>query len=83
MLLVMIHYNAKSLIMIMCLCFCSDKSPIKYFSDYSNILNIFAVLVTVLIVPFRFANLEFQWVFAAIAYILHSLRIFEYAVIMA
>ena len=61
----------------------SDKSIAKYFTDLSNWLDILSVLFTVLIVPFRFANIEFQWVFAAIAYILHSLRIFEYAVLMS
>ena len=58
----------------MLLCFCSDKSPIKYFSDYSNLLNIIAVLVTILIIPFRFANLEFQWVFALITTFLPSYK---------
>ena len=58
----------------------SNKELKLYFSDWTNWFDILAVLTTLLIIPFRIANLEVQWVFVSLAYILHYLRIFEYAV---
>ena len=52
-----------------------------YVTDWTNWLENIAILLTLLIIPFRIADLYVQWVFVALAYILHSLRIFKYAVI--
>ena len=53
----------------------------EYFTDWTNWLEIIAIFLTLLIIPFRIADLDVQWVFVALAYILHTLRIFKYAVI--
>ena len=58
----------------------SNKELKPYFRDWTNWVDILAILITLLIIPFRVANLEVQWVFVSLAYILHNLRIFEYAV---
>ena len=52
----------------------------EYLTDWNNFLDVFAILTTLLIIPFRIADNDWQWVFAAIAYIFHGLRIFKYAV---
>ena len=63
-------------------CISNSNRELKlYFRDWTNWLDIVAILTTLLIIPFRIAYLEEQWVFVSLAYILHYLRIFEYAVI--
>ena len=62
---------------------CSNRKWRVYFTDWTNWLDILSVAATLLIIPFRIANLEVQWVFVAVAYVLHSLRLFEYAIIMS
>ena len=52
-----------------------------YFNDWTNWLDDLAILTTLLVIPFRITNLDIQWVFVALAYIFHCLRIFKYAVI--
>ena len=64
-------------------CFSSDKNWQTYFSDWTNWLNILAVVLTLLIIPLRIANLREQWMFVSLAYVAHTLRIFEYAVILS
>lgn len=51
-----------------------------YFTVWQNWLNMFATLATLLIIPGRISDGDWQWVFATLAYILHGLRVFEYAV---
>ncbi len=63
------------------ICF-SDKSFRKYLTDWTNWFDMLAISMTLLIIPFRFTNLNVQWIFAALAYIFHGLRIFEYAIIL-
>ena len=46
----------------------------------SNWLDDTAILLTLLVIPFRIVNLDEQWVIVALAHILHCLRIFKYAV---
>ena len=60
---------------------CSNRNWRVYFKDWTNWLDILSVVATLLIIPFRIANLEVQWVFVAVAYVLHSLRLFKYAII--
>ena len=52
-----------------------------YVYDWTNWFDNLAILMTLLVIPFRIANLDVQWVFVALAYILHSLTIFKYAII--
>ena len=51
-----------------------------YVIDWTNWLDGLAILLTLLVIPFRIADLDEQWVFVALAYILHCLRTFKYAV---
>ena len=51
-----------------------------YIAEVKNILDVLAILATLLIIPCRIADDDCQWVFAAIAYILQGLRIFKHAV---
>ena len=51
-----------------------------YVTDWTNWLDDTAILLTLLVIPLRIVNLDEQWVFVALAYILHCLRIFKYAV---
>ena len=57
------------------------------FTGSGRLIDIFkdwtwlARLLTLLIIPFRITNLNFQWAVAAIAYILQGLSVFEYALI--
>lgn len=41
-----------------------------------------AIITTLLIIPFRAMNSDVQWAFASLTYVFHSLRIFEYAIIL-
>ena len=52
-----------------------------YFTDVILLDNL-AILLTLLVIPFRIADLDEQWVFVALAYILHCLRVFKYAIII-
>ena len=54
----------------------------EYIMDWKNILDVLAILFTMFIIPFRIADNDWQWMFAALAYIFHGLRIFKYAVIL-
>ena len=54
-----------------------------YFTDWTNWLDDLAILLTLLVIPFRIADLDEQWVFVALAYILHCLRLFKYAIIIS
>ena len=64
-------------------CSFSERSLKRYFSDWSNWLDIAAILLTLLIIPFRIAGLSQQWMFAALAYTVHGLRIFKYAIMVS
>ena len=56
------------------------KSKLKeYAADWTNWLDDLAILLTLLVIPFRIANLDEQWMFVALAYIIHCLRIFKFA----
>jgi len=61
----------------------SDQDFKRYFTDWSNWLDIAAIVLTLLIIPFRIAGLDVQWTFAALAYTIHGLRIFKYAIMFA
>ena len=63
-------------------CYCpgSDRNWSEYFSDWANWLDILAILITLFVIPLRIASLDEQWVFVALAYILHTLRLFKYAI---
>jgi len=61
----------------------SEKSLKRYFGDWSNWLDIAAIFLTLLIIPFRIAGLSQQWMFAALAYTVHGLRIFKYAIMVS
>ena len=52
-----------------------------YFTDWTNWLDGLAILLTLLVIPFRIVDRDEQWVFVALAYILHCLRVFKYAII--
>ena len=45
-----------------------------------NILDDFALLFFFLIIPFRIADSNTQWTFAALTFMFQGLRIFKYAV---
>ena len=63
-----------------CTCTCQNMCK-AYFTDWTNRLDIIAIFLTLLIIPFRIADHDWQWVFVALAYILYTLRIFKYAAI--
>ena len=52
----------------------------NYFLDWQNILDDVAILCILLIIPFRILDRDVQWVFAALAFMFHGLRIFKYAI---
>ena len=52
-----------------------------YVTDWTNWLDDLAILLTLLVIPFRIVDYDEQWVFVALAYILHCLRVFKYAII--
>lgn len=60
----------------------SRKNWQKIQCEWKNVLDILAILFTLLIIPPRAGNSDWHWVFAALAYIFQGLRIFEYAVIV-
>ena len=51
-----------------------------YFLDWQNILDDLAILCILLIIPFRIADSDVQWVFAALTFMFHGLRTFKYAI---
>ena len=63
----------------MSLCFYRHKKD--YFSDYSNYLDIGAILFILMIIPFRIINSPIQWYFAALGYLCQTLRGFQYAAV--
>lgn len=60
----------------------SHKNWRKIQCEWKNVLDILAILFTLLIIPPRTDNSDWQWVFAALAYIFQGLRIFKYAIIV-
>ena len=54
-----------------------------YVTDWTNWLDGLAILLTLLVIPFRIVDYDEQWVFVALAYILHCLRVFKYAIIIS
>jgi len=50
--------------------------------EWSSVLDILAIVFTLLIIPPRAVNNDWQWVFAALAYIFQGLRIFKHAVMI-
>ena len=52
----------------------------EYFLDWQNMLDDLAILCILLIIPFRVFDSDNQWVFAALAFMFHGLRIFKYAI---
>ena len=57
------------------------KTFLPFFEDWRNIMEILAVVCTVLIIPCRVVDTNWQWRVAALAFIFHGLRMFEYAVL--
>lgn len=43
-------------------------------------LDDLAILCFLLIIPFRIADSDVQWVFAALTFMFHGLKIFKYAI---
>ena len=52
----------------------------EYFLDWQNMLDDLAIIFVLLIIPFRIADSDNQWLFAALAFMFHGLRIFKYAI---
>jgi hypothetical protein len=52
----------------------------EYFLNWQNLLDDLAILFVLLIIPFRIADSQNQWIFAALAFMFHGLRIFKYAI---
>ena len=67
----------------MCILFYSHRNWKVSFTDWTNWLDGLAILLTLLVIPFRIADLDVQWVFVALAYILHCLRVFKYSIIIS
>ena len=59
------------------------KKCTVYVTDWTNWLDGLAILLTILVIPFRIVDLDEQWVFVALAYILHCLRVFKYAIMIS
>ena len=53
----------------------------SYFGYWQNWMDMLAIISTVLIIPFRIADSDWQWRFAALAFIFHGLRLFKFAVL--
>ena len=53
---------------------------VDYFLDWQNLLDDLAILCVLLIIPFRILDSDNQWIFAALAFMFHGLRIFKYAI---
>ena len=53
----------------------------KYLKEVFNYLDNAAILVPLLIIPFRIAHSPVQWVFASIGYLCLALRGFEFAAV--
>lgn len=49
-----------------------------YFQDGSNYVDCGSIIFTLLIIPFRIARLDVQWIFASLSYLFHCLRAFIY-----
>lgn len=49
-----------------------------YFYDSSNYLDVGAIIFTLLIIPFRIARLDVQWILASLSYLFNCLRAFKY-----
>ena len=47
--------------------------------DRFNYIDVPAVIFTVLIIPFRIAGYNTQWIFASLSYLFNGLRAFKYA----
>ena len=52
----------------------------EYFLHWQNMLDDLAILCILLIIPFRIADSDVQWVFAALTFMFHGLRNFKYAI---
>ncbi len=54
----------------------------KYFKQFSffvyNYLNILTTIFVVVLIPLRITDSDIQWVFASLAYVSYSLRVFKY-----
>ena len=53
-----------------------------HITEWNNVLDILGIVFTLLIIPPRVVNNDWQWVFAALAYIFQGLRIFKHAVMI-
>jgi ankyrin repeat protein len=54
------------------------KHRLAYFLDPYNYLDIAAIASPLLIIPFRIANLNVQWLFSAFAFLFVGMRMFKY-----
>ena len=59
-----------------------DKIQPTHIMEWNNVLDVLAIMFTLLIIPPRAFNNDWQWVFAALAYIFQGLRIFKHAVMI-
>ena len=54
------------------------RHRLGYLYDPYNYLDLASIFTPLLIIPFRVANLDVQWVFAALAYLFVGLKMFKY-----
>ena len=54
------------------------RHRLGYLYDPVNYLDLASIFTPLLIIPFRVANLDVQWVFAALAYLFVGLKMFKY-----
>ena len=59
---------------------CSHR--LNYLQDEYNYLDASSVVLTFLVIPFRIANHNIQWIFAALSYLTNGLRSFKYAAVL-
>ena len=50
-----------------------------YFKVWHNYLDLFGIIITLLVVPLRLAEVKAQWSLAAIGYIFHFLRLLKFS----
>ncbi|XP_048582080.1 uncharacterized protein LOC5507682 [Nematostella vectensis] len=56
-----------------------EKERLSYFRDVYNYFDWLGLLLLLLVIPFRFADNDHQWLIAAVGYFFNFLRIFKFS----
>ena len=73
------YYQSSALVHVLINCTFSCREWRTYFKDPYNYFDWLGLILTILVIPLRYAENDFQWTVAGLGYLFNFLRLFKFS----